>query len=180
MIEILAKLLNYFPATITIMSAREHHHVVRLLQEFGQASDRYVESTGAIYGTHRTDMNALSIIINYEQRGLLPSPRDLSRELQLSSPATTAMLDRLEKLGMIERQRSDRDRRVIRIAMTSKARTKGREMFMPLGIKMLDILSGYDEEQLQVISKFMAEAVAGVDSAREEVVTQRATKPAAS
>jgi hypothetical protein len=52
-------------------------------------------------------------------------------------------------------------------------------MFMPLGIKMLDILSGYDEEQLQVISKFMAEAVAGVDSAREEVVTQRATKPAA-
>src|SRR5690606_40560284 len=144
-----------------------------------QASDRYVESTGAIYGTHRTDMNALSIIINYEQRGLLPSPRDLSRELQLSSPATTAMLDRLEKLGMIERQRSDRDRRVIRIAMTSKARTKGREMFMPLGIKMLDILSGYDEEQLQVISKFMAEAVAGVDSAREEVVTQRATKPAA-
>ena len=124
-------------------------------------------------------MNALSIIINYEQRGLLPSPRDLSRELQLSSPATTAMLDRLEKLGMIERQRSDRDRRVIRIAMTSKARAKGREMFMPLGIKMLDILSGYDEEQLQVISKFMAEAVAGVDSAREEVVTQRATKPAA-
>lgn len=155
------------------MSAREQHHLVTLLQEFGQASDRYVESTGALHGTHRTDMNALSIIMKYGQRGQLPSPRDLSRELQLSSPATTAMLDRLEKLGMIERQRSDTDRRVIRIAMTAKARGKGREMFMPLGIKMLEVISHYDEQQLQVIARFMAEAVAGVDSAREEAVTAR-------
>ncbi|MCS3494331.1 DNA-binding MarR family transcriptional regulator [Arthrobacter sp. JUb119] len=162
------------------MSAREQHNLVMLLQEFGQASDRYVESTGALYATHRTDMNALSIIMKYEQRSLLPSPRDLSRDLQLSSPATTAMLDRLEKLGMIERQRSDRDRRVIRIAMTPKARGKGMEMFMPLGAKMREVISHYDEQQLQVIARFMAEAVAGVDSAREEVVTQRATKPAKS
>lgn len=74
---------------------------------------------------------------------------------------------------MIERQRSDADRRVIRIAMTAKARGKGREMFMPLGIKMREVISHYDEQQLQVIARFMAEAVAGVDSAREEAVTAR-------
>lgn len=158
------------------MSASDYHRLVMLLQEFGQASDRYVESTGAQYGTHRTDMNALAIIMKYERRSVLPSPRDLSRDLQLSSPATTAMLDRLERLGLIERKRSDQDRRVVRIALTAKARTKGREMFLPLGAKMLEVIERYDAAQLEVIMRFMDEVVAGVDSAREQVVTQRSQK----
>jgi len=154
------------------MTASDYQHLVVLLQEFSQATDRYVESTGAQFGTHRTDMNALSIIMKYQQRGALPSPKDLSNDLQLSSPATTAMLDRLARLGLIERLRSDQDRRVIRISPTEKARLKGRQMFMPLGMKMMEVIGNYNDQELQVIARFMNDAVAGVDSAREQVVTQ--------
>lgn len=157
---------------ITAMTASDYQHLVVLLQEFSQASDRYVESTGAQFGTHRTDMNALSIIMKYQQRGALPSPKDLSNELQLSSPATTAMLDRLSRLGLIERLRSDQDRRVMRISPTEKAWTKGREMFMPLGMKMMEVIGNYNENELQIITRFMTDVIAGVDSAREEAVTQ--------
>ncbi len=94
--------------------------LVLLLQQFGQASDRYVESTGARHKTHRTDMNALAVIMRFERAGNPPTPGDLSRTLQLSSPATSAMLDRLERVGHIERLRIDKDRRVVRIKMTPK------------------------------------------------------------
>ncbi|WP_404286551.1 MarR family winged helix-turn-helix transcriptional regulator [Glutamicibacter arilaitensis] len=160
------------------MSTTTNHQLVALLREFGHATDRYVESTGSIHGTHRTDMNALSIIMKYQIRGTLPSPRDLSRELQLSSPATTAMLDRLEKIGFIERQRTDKDRRVVRIAMTDKARREGREMFLPLGKNMLEIIADYDAEQLSLITDFMNRVVAGVDAARAEVVSHHEAKSA--
>lgn len=163
-------------ATIAPMSASDYHQLVALLQEFSQASDRYVESTGAQYETHRTDMNALSIIMKYERRGVLPSPRDLSQDLQLSAPATTAMLDRLKRLGLIERRRSDQDRRVVRIALTDKARAKGKEMFFPLASQMLEVIDQYDAQQLELITGFVRKAVAGIDLARESVVTQVAQK----
>lgn len=167
--------MNY---TIKVMSTTTNHQLVALLREFGLASDRYVESTGSIHGTHRTDMNALSIIMKHQLRGTLPSPRDLSRDLQLSSPATTAMLDRLEKIGYIERQRTDKDRRVVRIAMTDKARRAGKEMFLPLGKNMLEIVADYDSEQISLITDFMSRVVAGVDAARAEVVSRHEAKSA--
>ncbi|MGO2611129.1 MarR family winged helix-turn-helix transcriptional regulator [Glutamicibacter ardleyensis] len=158
------------------MSNNPSHQLVALLREFAHASDRYVESTGALHGTHRTDMNALSIIMKYQQQGTPPSPRDLSHELHLSSPATTAMLDRLEKIGFIERQRTDRDRRVVRIAITDKARTGGREMFMPLGKNMLDAIAHYDAEQIALITDFMGRIIEGVDSAIVDAASQHDTK----
>ncbi|MGP9529071.1 MarR family winged helix-turn-helix transcriptional regulator [Glutamicibacter sp. AOP5-A2-18] len=153
------------------MHARNDQHLVVLLQEFSQATDRYVESTGAQFGTHRTDMNALSIIMKYERSGTLPSAKDLSADLQLSAPATTAMLDRLARFELIERLRSDNDRRVIHISPTDKARTLGRQMFMPLGMKMMEVIGHYRAQELEVISRFLAEAISGVDDAREQFVT---------
>ena len=153
------------------MNARNAQHLVVLLQEFSQAADRYVEFTGAQFGTHRTDMNALSIIIKYERSGTLPSAKDLSSDLQLSAPATTAMLDRLARFGLIERIRSDHDRRVVNISPTDKASSMGREMFMPLSVKVMEMIKNYDAHQLQVVSQFMADAITAVDSAREEFVT---------
>ena len=122
--------------------------LVMLLQQFGQASDRYVESTGTRYRTHRTDMNALSVIIGFEREGTGPTPGDLSRILQLSSPATSAMLDRLERMGHIQRLRIDKDRRVVRIKATPKA--------------------AYTQEEVKLISRFMSDAAAGVDKARQD------------
>lgn len=161
---------------IKVMSPTTNYQLVALLREFAHASDRYVESTGTIHGTHRTDMNALSIIMKYQQRGTLPSPRELSHDLQLSSPATTAMLDRLEKSGFIERQRTDTDRRVIRIALTDKARTSGREMFMPLGKNMLEVIAEFDETQISLISDFMNRVIAGVDKARLDAASHHEAK----
>ncbi|GAB3618838.1 MarR family transcriptional regulator [Glutamicibacter endophyticus] len=146
--------------------------LVLQLQEFTQATERYVESTSRHYGTHRTDMHALGVIMQYQRRGQLPAPRDLSRELKLSSPATTAMLDRLERLGYIQRQRSDSDRRIVRIAPTPLAREHGQLMFRPLAESIGEILQEYSAEQLALISGFITEATAATERAAKHAVSQ--------
>ncbi|MFJ2619535.1 MarR family winged helix-turn-helix transcriptional regulator [Glutamicibacter sp. NPDC087344] len=154
------------------MEEHSHARLMQLLQDFGQASDRYVESTGNHYGPHRTDMHGLTILMKYEQAGTAPSPRDLSRELQLSSPATTAMLDRLDRLGYITRQRSEQDRRIVHIHLTQKAKIEAREMFRPLGSKMLELISTYDAPQIELLCEFLSQAVQAVDTARLIVVSE--------
>lgn len=152
------------------MHARDDQHLAVLLQQFSQATDRYVEFTGAQFGTHRTDMNALAIIVNFERSGTLPSAKDLSAELHLSAPATTAMLDRLARFGLIERERSTLDRRIVLIRPTTDARTMGKRMFGPLAKKMMEVSQNYSAQELELLARFLSEAIVGVDEAREEFV----------
>lgn len=139
-----------------------------LLQRFAQASDRYVESASQLHSTHRTDMNALAAIMRFENAGTPPTPGELAMELSLSSPATTALLDRLERQGHVERLRMDTDRRRVRIRMTDKARTDGRAMFGPLARHMMGVIAQHDGPELELVSRFLAEAIAGVDRATAE------------
>ncbi|PQZ96501.1 MarR family transcriptional regulator [Arthrobacter sp. MYb227] len=147
------------------MNSSSAHALLLLLQQFVQASDRYVESTGTRHHLHRTDMNAIAIIIRFMLAGNAPTPGELSRELSLSAPATSALLERLERSGHVERLRIDNDRRVVRIRITQKAKTEGQLMFAPLAASMMGIIANYAESDIALITKFMTEAISGVDNA---------------
>ena len=85
-------------------------------------------------------------------------------------------MDRLERLGYIERRRTDADRRVIRIAMTELAQSSGQEMFAPLARKLHQVIQGYPSEQVELITQFLREATAGVDEVREATASQIPTR----
>ncbi|MBI2709876.1 MAG: winged helix-turn-helix transcriptional regulator [Actinobacteria bacterium] len=51
-----------------------------------------------------------------------PSQRELSDLLALGGSTTTHHLDRLEQEGLVARRRDERDRRVVRVAITPKGR----------------------------------------------------------
>lgn len=48
----------------------------------------------------------------------------LSREFGVTASLTTAVLDRLVQKGYVIRQRSDRDRRIVEVALTSEGRKR--------------------------------------------------------
>lgn len=149
------------------MDASAAHKLVLLLQQFVQASDRYVESTGSLHQTHRTDMNALAAIMRWGPSGKLPTPGDLARELNLSPPATSALLTRLEQNGYITRQRIDKDKRVVRIQLTTKAKEDGRMMFAPLAAGLLEVISSYPPQEITVVTRFVSDAITGINRASE-------------
>ncbi|MGP5724556.1 MarR family winged helix-turn-helix transcriptional regulator [Arthrobacter rhombi] len=147
------------------MESHPDLRLVELLQQFVMATDRYVEIAGSGHGMHRTDLNALSYVMRSEQAGQAPTASNISAELNLSSPATSALLNRLAASGHITRDRHDADRRVVRIRSTATAVADGRAMFTALAAELGDVIAGYSPEDRLVMTRFMADASSAVDRA---------------
>ncbi|MCO4236827.1 MarR family winged helix-turn-helix transcriptional regulator [Pseudarthrobacter raffinosi] len=142
--------------------------LVRLLQDFTLEANRYVDTAGGRNDMHRTDLNALAVIMRHTAKGLVVTPGILRRELNLSSPATTALIDRLDSSGHVVRERLGPDRRQVQLRMTPKAFQDGSAIFMPLSRHMGAAMAGFSPEELELVSRFMAAMVDATIAAREE------------
>jgi DNA-binding MarR family transcriptional regulator len=69
-------------------------------------------------GLGTTESQALSFLALHGERG----QSELARDLQLTSSASTALVDRLERQGVAERTRHPRDRRRTIVRLTERGR----------------------------------------------------------
>ncbi|HMD90885.1 MAG TPA: MarR family transcriptional regulator [Anaerolineaceae bacterium] len=97
-----------------------------------------------------TDMECLGFLF-YKR---IATPTELARYTGLTSGATTAMLDRLEKGGFIERRPNPDDRRGTLIVLVKSGAEKVAKWFAPVGKAQEELISNYSEEELQLISDF--------------------------
>ncbi len=88
--------------------------------EYGVNLTRFRNAMAERQGLSVTDMECLRLLF---LRGTA-TPTELSRHTGLTSGATTAMLDRLEKAGLIERRPNPDDRRGTLIAPVQSAAKK--------------------------------------------------------
>lgn len=61
-------------------------------------------------------------------RGAANTPLEISRLLGIDTGLMTRMLDKLENKGLLQRQRSDEDRRVIHLILTPKGKAVGAQI----------------------------------------------------
>lgn len=80
------------------------------------------------------------------------SPSELARHTGLTSGATTAMLDRLEKAGMIERKPNPNDRRGTLVAPAESSAEKAASWFESARTAQDKLISSYSENELEIIS----------------------------
>lgn len=144
--------------------------VIALLRQFSVATDQYVESIRTANATHRTHLNALAVIMDTARAGTPATPGHLSKSLNLSSPATTALIDRMEAAGHVKRIRSTTDRRKVELELTSTARDLGTAMFAPLGREIQKALTAYQPHELALVERFLSDVIAA---------TARASSPEA-
>ncbi len=142
--------------------------LVRILQEFTLEANRYVDAAGGRNDMHRTDMNALAVIMRHAARGEVVTPGVLRKELNLSSPATTALIDRLHASGHVLRERQGPDRRQVQLRMTSKAYRDGGAMFMPLARHMGAAMTGFTPGELEIVTRFMTAMIEATLAAGQE------------
>lgn len=139
--------------------------VVRLLQDVTVASDRFVDSEAKRAGMHRTDLHALSAIVRHDDASEPLTVSELAHRLDLSAPATTALVDRLEANGHVTRARSEADRRRVILRTTRTARETGGRIFTPLAVSMAGVTDAFDAVELAAIARFLdasAEAITQV------------------
>lgn len=144
------------------------HPLVRLLQDFTLEANRYVDAAGGQKDMHRTDLNALAVIMRHTAKGNVVTPGLLRKELNLSSPATTALIDRLDTSGHVVRERGGSDRRQVQLKMTPKAFSEGGAIFAPLARHMGAAMAGFSEAELETVASFLTAMVDATVAAREE------------
>jgi len=99
-------------------------------------------------GLNTTDMECLRLLF---LKGIA-SPSELARHTGLTSGATTAMLDRLEKAGLIERRPNPNDRRGTLIAPAKSGAEKVASWFGSAREAQDKLISSYSESELEIIA----------------------------
>ncbi|MFF0060662.1 MarR family winged helix-turn-helix transcriptional regulator [Streptomyces sp. NPDC005279] len=144
---------------------------LRLLQ---QSFDAFDEAAAARLGLNRTDLRCLDLVLGAGQwaggeraggegpggegpAGEL-SAGELSAALKLSPAATTTVIDRLERAGLVTRSRDAANRRRVLVTATDAARAAEAEVYLPVGAAGAEALSRYDEDQLATILDFLQAA----------------------
>jgi DNA-binding MarR family transcriptional regulator len=132
--------------------------LVRLLREHAVEAERLVQAFADSHHMHPTDLNALLAVMQADRAGMPLTPGRLGQQLDLSSGATTAVIDRMERAGHVRRIRDERDRRRVTLHYGDAASAVGSAYFGPLGSRMDKLLSGYSADELNVIRRFIVDA----------------------
>jgi DNA-binding MarR family transcriptional regulator len=75
--------------------------------------------------------------------------------LGVTSGAVTAMLDRLERGGHVQRIRDKVDRRRVIVDVTGESRRRSAELYKPLAQGIRQRLAGYSEKDLELLYEFL-------------------------
>lgn len=116
-------------------------------------------------GVNVTDMECLRLLF---LKGSA-SPSELARHTGLTSGATTAMLDRLEKAGMIERKPNPNDRRGTLIAPAKSSAEKAASWFESARTAQDELISSYTAAELEIISDVFEKFTKLWDAEREKL-----------
>ncbi len=116
-------------------------------------------------GLNATDMECLRLLF---LKGIA-TPSELARHTGLTSGATTAMLDRLEKAGLIERRPNPDDRRGTLIAPAKSGTDKVASWFESARKAQDELISSYSESELEIIADVFERFTKLWDQEREKI-----------
>ncbi|MGD0611530.1 MAG: MarR family transcriptional regulator [Anaerolineales bacterium] len=116
-------------------------------------------------GVNITDWECLGLLL---QKGV-STPTELSKHTGLTSGATTAMLDRLERSGIIERRRNPEDRRGTLIVIDKEKAANLAALFASARRAQDQLLSSYTEKELEFLSDFISKLAKVLDQERRKL-----------
>jgi DNA-binding MarR family transcriptional regulator len=126
--------------------------VMMELRALSTVQDRLDQYAMQRFGINRTDLRALDLI---GQAGVI-SPTALALALGMSTGATSAVLDRLEKAGYASREPDPSHRRRTLVRQTPRTEKLGEEIFAPVISGTMGQAAAYPDATLASIAEFLA------------------------
>lgn len=131
-----------------------------------EAAARMLESLRAYVGAYQasthdlarwmelpvTDGTAFGEVLWAETAGAPLSPARLSERVGLTSGATNALVNRLERRGLVVRSRESDDRRVVTLRTTPAARERVEAFTAPALARLHQALASHDDATLAAVA----------------------------
>ena len=118
------------------------------VRDYGVQLTMFRNAMNEWVGLNATDMECLRLLF---LKGV-STPTELARHTGLTSGATTAMLDRLEKAGLIERRPNPDDRRGTLIVPAKSSAEKAASWFELARKAQGELISSYSDKELEIIA----------------------------
>ena len=118
-----------------------------LLRENGRMAVNLAEDNFETSGLTFSQWLSLFLL----DRGLVATIGDLTRALRFTSGATTRLVDQLERQGLVQRERSTVDRRVMSIALTETGHRTAQRLLPRLLAMWNDILAEFGHEDARTL-----------------------------
>lgn len=115
-------------------------------------------------GIHRNDLRCLNLL----EEGPL-SPREIGQSIGLTSGSVTALIDRLESAGFVERQRSQEDRRSIKVCLSQQSFEQIAKLYQKCGRAVSEAFEGCDANELKTSVKALNAFATALKGAAEEL-----------
>jgi DNA-binding MarR family transcriptional regulator len=129
--------------------------LVDLMQDYSIAAQQLGDVFAQTHGLHPTDLQALISVMRAERRDEPLTPGRLGEALSLSSGATTAVIDRLERAGHLRRTRESSDRRVVHLRYAAPAQALASAFFRPLAARSHEVTDEFSTAELATVRRFM-------------------------
>lgn len=140
------------------------------LRRYRASAERFTSVMGKAVGLHSTDVAALNHVLDAHKSGRRISPSELGQMLALSGPATTAVIDRLERAGYVNRRHSTTDGRRVEIDLAPSVDTRpGSSPLAAFGDALRDSLSGFTAEQLDVFEVILTTLANRLESQAQQL-----------
>jgi DNA-binding MarR family transcriptional regulator len=130
-------------------------------QAFQRSTDAFDDVVAERMRLNRTDLRCLDWLFDGPK-----TAGDLAAATGLSSAATTTMLDRLERRGLVRRVRDNVDRRKVLVEMTEQGVRETGEFYSPLAEAGAHLLEQHTDEQLTAMRDHLLAATELIDRHR--------------
>lgn len=129
--------------------------VLNAVRSYRTAEARIRRQAQDSMGMNEKDLQALRFLMQARQTGGSLGPKDLSRLLEISTASTTALIDRLEKAGYVQRRPRPNDRRAWEIVPTGSSDEEVRHTVGGMHRRMMEAAAGLSPEEARTVIRFM-------------------------
>lgn len=131
----------------------EEYEIWALLIQLKDSMIKARENEVRPFGTSSTQVGLMYVVKRLKKAGVPPTPSEISRSL-FRQPATIyALLDRMEKQGLVELQRNSQGKRQVLVALTDKGEEVYRRQRQERKVipRILGCLSQQERQQLTAL-----------------------------
>jgi DNA-binding MarR family transcriptional regulator len=131
----------------------------RLLRRIDKIMSAYVEARFESVDISYMQWIALKVV----RDGVVTNAGELSRELAITTGATTRMIDVLEARGLLARDRGAADRRVVRLVVTDAGLKAVVELQLRVVEAWNEVLADFDQQEIDSVVHSLSRLLAAAE-----------------
>jgi DNA-binding MarR family transcriptional regulator len=143
--------------------------LMRLVPEVAVEGRRIVTAFAERHGLHETDVEALSHVMLAEAQALPLTAGALGQALKLTSGATTFVMNRLCRAGLVERVRGDGDQRKVHLRLSAEGRAMAAATYPPIVALSGAVMDAFTPAELETVRRFLAATTQAMASYRSSI-----------